>query len=1716
MRPHHSSMPSVRFDMNSISRNASRSLFAQALLALLMLIGAAWSPHASAAVASVCDLVSNAPTSQNGPGGGTLNYTFGVTCNFGSADVAVSIPFDGTGGASVTAPSGGTFTAIGTGASYPFSIQLGPNPGFVSIQIDCTTLNCGTTKQLFYSARYPRVLNMTLAKSLTGNTDPDSSGTVTPGDVLTYTITSTNTSNVPLTNVTIDDPLITPNSTACPNVPVNATCVLVGTYTVTAADLANGAISNTAQSTSNELCGDSCTTFPATLRTRVFPPPAMTVSKVLTRNTDGDHSGNVTVGDVLLYTVTANNTGKVPLTNVVVNDPLLSPNTTTCTGVPSGGHCSLTGSYTVTATDLANGSIVNTGNATANNIPGVLSSNTVTTQVYGSPKMTVAKALTNNADGDGSHTVTQGDVLTYTVTATNTGNVPLTNVQLSDPLTTPNATACANVAPGANCVLSGTYTVTATDVSNGAISNTGTATSNEFCPDGCTYFSASLRTPVLTYAAMTVSKALTSNADGDGSGSVTPGDVLTFTVTATNTGNTTLTNVQVSDPLTTPNATVCASVAPAATCVLVGNYTVTSADAKSGTISNTGTAASTQVPTKSVTLRTPVSGNPNMTVTKTLAKNADGDHSDSVTAGDVLTYTVTVTNTGNVPLTNVQVTDPLTTPNSKTCPNLAIGASCVLNGTYTVTATDATNGAINNTGTATSNEFCGDGCTYFNSILRTAVAPTPPPSAPAMTVVKQLTANADGDDSGTVSVGDLLTYTVTATNTGNVTLTNVQVSDPLTTPNSATCASVIVGAQCVLTGTYTVTKADANNGSINNTGSGTASQLTSQPTSTLNTPVAPLPTNSPAMTVAKALAHNADNDDSGTVSVGDVLTYTVTATNTGNVTLTNVHVYDPLTTPSSTICASVIVGAQCVLTGDYTVTKKDATKGSIDNTGSATANQLTSQPSSTLNTPVAPLPTSNPAITVAKTLLANADNDDSGTVTLGDVLTYEVTATNTGNVTLTNVHVTDPLTTPSVVVCANVVPGATCVLTGTYTVAKSDVPNGKIDNTGTATANQLTGAASSSISTPVVAASIAYRITILSGNGQTAAPGQPLPQDFVVAVSIGDLATSSVRAQASIQQTTASLGGIPVQWQILSGGGSLSHGGSTTTDTGGHSSNHYTLGGSAGLNQVRVSVPGGASVIFNANSVVPNASLKIVSGDGQSLTTNTPSAPLVVQLLNNNLPVPSAVIHWSGNNAILASPTSITDSNGRATNTASVQNPGTATVTATSTSPMAGPVTFGLNGGISHLGGLTHQETEVANALDHACAALAASSSLTPAEQDLLRQCEALAFSAGANPDEARKALDELFSNVAFLQTSAALLISTEQFDNIKARIAALRSGTGGTHFGGLAYSTPDGTMPIGKIGDALLGFADAKADDKQKQEVGADFDRWGFFAAGTFGKGSADPRQATPGYGFHTNGLTAGVDYRYNDHLIFGVSAGYAKYNAGVDAGRGGMDTHGWSLSAYSTLFKQDSWYLDSVFTYGSNTYNITRRIIFTLTNNAGSTTVDQTATANSSGSTLAGALTLGRDFSKGPWSFGPYFRGTYTRIAFDNYQEVLQTGNGSGVGLSVQARDLKSVASVLGAKVNYASSQSWGILMPHAEVEWQHEFEDSPESITARFLHDPTSTQIQVTGDPIDTNYFRLGLGLSFVLPKGRSGFFYYEKTLGRSGITQDNLAIGIRLEF
>jgi outer membrane autotransporter protein len=160
--------------------------------------------------------------------------------------------------------------------------------------------------------------------------------------------------------------------------------------------------------------------------------------------------------------------------------------------------------------------------------------------------------------------------------------------------------------------------------------------------------------------------------------------------------------------------------------------------------------------------------------------------------------------------------------------------------------------------------------------------------------------------------------------------------------------------------------------------------------------------------------------------------------------------------------------------------------------------------------------------------------------------------------------------------------------------------------------------------------------------------------------------------------------------------------------------------------------------------------------------------------------------------------------------------------------------------------------------------------------------------------------------------------------------------------------------------------------------------------------------------------------------------------------------------------------------------------------------------------------ALTFGGDFHKNAWSFGPYARLIHTRTGFGGYVEEMEAGPGSGLALRVEDRDVTAFTGVLGGKLAYTHSADWGVLVPTASVELEHEFKDDLDALTVRLLHDPTGSPIVVSGDPLDNQFFRISVGMSLVLKGGRSGFFQYERMVGRDGMAQDNLSLGVRIEF
>ena len=440
--------------------------------------------------------------------------------------------------------------------------------------------------------------------------------------------------------------------------------------------------------------------------------------------------------------------------------------------------------------------------------------------------------------------------------------------------------------------------------------------------------------------------------------------------------------------------------------------------------------------------------NPALTIDKAFVNVTGGDGDALADAvGDILHYTVTVTNTGNVTLTGVTVVDPLTGQNISGV-TLAPGANQVFNSSYTLTQADLDGAGnagsdhdIDNTATANSNETGSSSDSAEVPLVYT----------PALTIDKAFVNVTGGDgDALADAVGDILHYTVTVTNTGNVTLTGVTVVDPLTGQNISG-VTLAPGANQVFNSSYTLTQADldgAGNAGSDHDIDNTATANSNETGSSSDSAEVPL-VYTPALTIDKAFVNVTGGDgDALADAVGDILHYTVTVTNTGNVTLTGVTVVDPLTGQNIS-GVTLAPGANQVFNSSYTLTQDDldgaGNAGSdhdIDNTATANSNE-TGSSSDSAEVPLV----FNPDLSVTKT----ADRDF--VTTPNDNINYTIVVTNDGNVSLTNVVPTNSLITLSSPVESGVANGVldvgeTWTYTGTYDVTQADInAGGTIDNT---------------------------------------------------------------------------------------------------------------------------------------------------------------------------------------------------------------------------------------------------------------------------------------------------------------------------------------------------------------------------------------------------------------------------------------------------------------------------------------------------------------------------------------------------------------------------------------------------------------------------------------------------------------------------------------------
>jgi uncharacterized repeat protein (TIGR01451 family) len=800
------------------------------------------------------------------------------------------------------------------------------------------------------------------------------------------------------------------------------------------------------------------------------------------------NTGNVTLTDVKAVESSFDGNGAVPV-------PVCQ-----ATALAPGEATVCTATYTTVQGDIDDGSVTNVAVATATTPdgdgPGPLQPGTVTSdgdeadvKADQRPSATIVKTATVS-------TVSKaGDQVTYLFTVTNTGNVTLRDIAITEDFGGHGPAPVAicsheTLAPGQWMHCTAVYVVTQADIDAGGFNNTATVTAND--PDGKPIDPASDSEVVTADMKPAISVVKTASTETVAAA----GEEIVYTFTATNTGNVTLADVHIDesrftghgDPVDMADCADLGDLAPgeSATCQAV--YTVVQADIDAGSVVNAATAGGTPpddpktpgrdpetTPDQPGTSTVEAEQEPALEIVKTASPGTVS------AAGDEITYTFTVTNTGNVTLTAVHADEagfsgagePVDMSACADLGDLAPGESAACEAVYTVVQADIDAGSVTNAATA-------GGTPPDNPKTpgpEPEVTPGEPGTAtveaeqnPAITVVK--TASADT----VTAAGEVIAYTFTVTNTGNVTLTGVHVDEAdfsgtgeIDLAECADLGELAPGESAACTADYTVTQADMDAGSITNaaTAGGTPPDdpRTPEPEPEV-TPDEPGTTTveaeqSPALAVVKSATPTIVK------GAGESVEYTFAVTNTGNVTLTDVSIDETAFggtggTPDVECPETPLApGESLTCTATYEVTLADVIAGAITNVATAAATppavpgdpgippDAVSEPSNEVVVEVE----QNPELTVVKT-------GEAGAIELpGDLIEYTFVVTNTGNLPLTGITVVETeksfsgyLPNLSDIVCEETAldPGEQTTCRATYEVVLGDLQAGSVINEATA------------------------------------------------------------------------------------------------------------------------------------------------------------------------------------------------------------------------------------------------------------------------------------------------------------------------------------------------------------------------------------------------------------------------------------------------------------------------------------------------------------------------------------------------------------------------------------------------------------------------------------------------------------------------------------------
>jgi uncharacterized repeat protein (TIGR01451 family) len=773
---------------------------------------------------------------------------------------------------------------------------------------------------------------------------------------------------------------------------------------------------------------------------------------------------NPNIGQNVVFTLTVTNAGPSVATGVVVRDSLPAGLTFVSAASSSGsydaasGHWSGIGAIAVNGVATLNITARFDGPAQVLNLAAIQSSDrpdtdaTNNTASLAIPAQIADLALTKTVD---IARAAPNQNVTFTVRVENLGPSQATGVRIADAL--PAGLTLVSATPNLGTYAAGVWDVGSVDANASATLaivatfNSATAVTNTASVSALGQFdpAAGNNTASAEVQAATADLRLTKSVDQP-----TPnvGDTITYTLTVTNAGPDGATGVVLNDLLPAGVSFVSATSSQGVYNSGSGVWTIGAiANAASATLAIQAQVTATAAVNNTAIIlqldqRDPTpsdSASALITPQQADLSVAKSINNPNPTPGTPVVFTITVTNAGPGTAANVIATDALPPGLTFTSATASVGSYDSATGawnigtlanaavaTLTVNAVYAGPNQVINTATVTSSTF--DPNTGGNSASVTV------PSQLADVSVTKSVSNATPDFGGNVQ------FTITVANAGPNAASGVEIRDALPAGLQFVSATPSVGSYDAGTGLWsvgtlalsanaTLTLAARVTQSTPITNTATLSRLDqADPQPGNNTGSASIVPRAADLRIAKAASAAAP-------ALGAAFNYTITVTNSGPTTATNVVVNDPFPAGLTFVNASATQGVYNVATGLWnvgTLTANEQAVLVVSTIYAATGAPVTNTASVTSDLPD-PVPSDNTRTVVTPAQIADLSLTKSASTTtprFGDNVTFAIGVNNAGPDAATGVQVRERLAGGLQFVSATASVGTYDAATGIWTV----------------------------------------------------------------------------------------------------------------------------------------------------------------------------------------------------------------------------------------------------------------------------------------------------------------------------------------------------------------------------------------------------------------------------------------------------------------------------------------------------------------------------------------------------------------------------------------------------------------------------------------------------------------------------------------------------------